>query len=104
PGDAAATAASGSEVITRALPVGADGQVGDGASAELVELAARFDALAVGPGLGRGDAVADLVRGLLDSVAAPVVLDADGLNALGGKLAPLCHRRDAGRDTVLTPH
>ena len=34
----------------------------------------------------------------------PLVLDADGLNALAGDLAPLRARRADGRATVLTPH
>jgi NAD(P)H-hydrate epimerase len=64
----------------------------------------RFRAVAVGPGLGAGDRVQELVRDLLARAAAPVVLDADGLNALAGDLAPLEARRADGRVTVLTPH
>jgi len=48
--------------------------------------------------------VGDLVRDVLARSAAPVVLDADGLNALGGDVAPLAARQAAGRATVLTPH
>ncbi|HZJ48303.1 MAG TPA: NAD(P)H-hydrate epimerase, partial [Acidimicrobiia bacterium] len=60
--------------------------VGDGdrfvtadASAVL-QAAARYDVLAVGPGLGPVDA--GFVHGLLEGWDGPIVLDADGLNAL----------------------
>jgi ADP-dependent NAD(P)H-hydrate dehydratase / NAD(P)H-hydrate epimerase len=55
--------------------------------------------VAVGPGIGRHPDTADLVRRLLSEAARPIVVDADGLNAV----AP------AGADTfphdaVITPH
>ena len=53
----------------------------------------------LGPGLGRGDAAAAFARGVLEAVALPVVLDADGLNAYAGALDAL-----TGRAAVLTPH
>jgi hydroxyethylthiazole kinase-like uncharacterized protein yjeF len=61
----------------------------------------RADALALGPGLGRGDAPRRLVVRALREVMVPVVLDADGLNVLSGDTTPL-ERRAAV--TVLTPH
>lgn len=60
------------------------------------------DVLALGPGLGRGADMSALVRALLRETALPVVLDADGLNALAGNLSALDARR--GRVTILTPH
>ena len=60
------------------------------------------DVLALGPGLGRGEGVSTLVRALLREAEMPVVLDADGLNALAGDLSALAARR--GRAPVLTPH
>jgi hydroxyethylthiazole kinase-like uncharacterized protein yjeF len=64
-------------------------------------LAARANALVVGAGLGRAaDAVA-LVRRLCREFEGPLVLDADGLNALGTDLAFL-HERES--PTILTPH
>jgi len=80
----------------------ADGSLGDGAAAEVIELARGADAVALGPGLGRGPSVAAFVRDLVVGLPEkPVVLDADGLNALApfeagfpGRTAPL----------VLTPH
>ena len=60
------------------------------------------DVLALGPGLGRGKETEQLVHALLWQVKEPLVLDADGLNALQGCTERLCDRR--GRVTILTPH
>jgi len=61
----------------------------------------RADALALGPGLGRGDEQHDLVTRVLDEVDLPIVLDADGLNVLVRHTKPLERR---ARPTVITPH
>ena len=63
---------------------------------------AECDALALGPGLGRSEQVSELVCTLLREAKQPVVLDADGINALEGHIDSLDVRRD--RVTVLTPH
>ena len=60
------------------------------------------DVLALGPGLGRAEGAADLARSLLTRAERPVVLDADGINALEGHIDVLDARR--GRVTILTPH
>ena len=60
------------------------------------------DVLALGPGLGRSADVRALVGALLRETEQPVVLDADGLNALAEDMAALAARR--GRVTILTPH
>ena len=63
---------------------------------------AECDVLALGPGLGRSEQVTELVCTLLREAEQPVVLDADGINALEGHIDSLDVRR--GRVTVLTPH
>lgn len=63
----------------------------------VVEAAGRYDVLAVGPGLGPVDE--RFVVGLLERWDGPVVLDADGLNAISD---PAALTREA--DTVVTPH
>ncbi len=67
----------------------------------LLEAIERADAVAVGPGLTRDTSTAKLVRSIVARAPAPIVLDADGLNAFEGDLETL-RRREAG--TVLTPH
>jgi hydroxyethylthiazole kinase-like uncharacterized protein yjeF len=67
----------------------------------VLELAARARAVVAGPGLGRAPAVTALVDALVRGVEAPLVLDADALFALAGRLETLAER--AGT-TALTPH
>ena len=62
----------------------------------LVAAAERAGAVAVGPGLGRGEQRRVLVRELLERIDLPAVVDADALFGL----EPVS--RDA--PTVLTPH
>jgi ADP-dependent NAD(P)H-hydrate dehydratase / NAD(P)H-hydrate epimerase len=84
-------ASARAELMTEALPADP--------LARCLELAARMDAVVVGPGLG-GDAAA-LARGITAGATGPLVIDADGLNALAPASA---HVWPAGRPTVLTPH
>ena len=58
------------------------------------------DAMLIGCGLGRGWQTDALVRNLL-TIEKPLVLDADGLNALSGR-EELLQKRAA--PTILTPH
>jgi hydroxyethylthiazole kinase-like uncharacterized protein yjeF len=60
----------------------------------------RCHAVVVGPGLGRAEGTDVEVRRLIGSSLVPVVVDADGLNALGRVDATLSARSPV----VLTPH
>jgi hydroxyethylthiazole kinase-like uncharacterized protein yjeF len=91
PGEGGAAAVAGSEVITKDLAEVTD-------ALHDVE---RFRAVVVGPGLGRDDRVVAGVRELVAKAPVPLVLDADGLNALSGDLSPLEAR---GEPTIVTPH
>lgn len=64
--------------------------------------AADSDAVLVGPGLGRASRAQRLVLGLAEELEGPLVLDADGINALEKHMDILEGRRD--RVTILTPH
>ena len=71
------------------------------------EAADRCRAVVTGPGLGRSDSVTAAVTALLEAVDLPVVVDADGLNALASLESTDALRGVlAGRTgaTVLTPH
>lgn len=63
---------------------------------EALDAAGRALALALGPGLGRGEEQRELVRRLLAETDVPAVVDADALH----ELEPL----ERGAGTVLTPH
>jgi NAD(P)H-hydrate epimerase len=67
----------------------------------LLGLAEGKAAVAIGPGLGTHPSTRDLVRELVVRLPIPLVVDADGVNALAG--ADDCLRRAAG-PRVLTPH
>ena len=55
----------------------------------------------VGPGLGKDPGSFELAREVVAKIEAPLVLDADGLNAFAGRLGELASRP---APTVLTPH
>ena len=69
--------------------------------ADVEEMAERAGAVVLGPGLGRTEGAQEFARGVAVAVAAPLLVDADGLNAHAGRLE-LFRERDA--PTVLTPH
>jgi NAD(P)H-hydrate epimerase len=76
--------------------------------ANVVDLAGAgesFDVWAIGPGLGRSEGVAELVARLYRDVPRPMVVDADGLNALAAALKrnPQALNKPAA-PRVLTPH
>ena len=68
---------------------------------DILEKAKGCDAALIGPGLGRAPKTEKLVRSLLEDLEIPVVLDADGINALAGHMNSLDKRKAL---TVLTPH
>ncbi len=88
------------EVMTLPCP-DLEGALTTEAAAGIVEASARVGAVVIGPGLGRAETSAQLVRDLLDELDVPVVLDADGLWALNGQLASIGSRKPP---TILTPH
>lgn len=67
----------------------------------ILDRAAGCDAVLIGPGLGRKPETETLVLRLLEELEVPVVLDADGINALAGHIDVLDGRK---APTVLTPH
>lgn len=59
-------------------------------------------ALAIGPGIDRRPAGVTVVQTLIETVSAPLVIDADGLHALAQDLSVLRRKRSA--NIILTPH
>lgn len=68
---------------------------------DVEEMAERAGAVVLGPGLGRAEGAQEFARGVAVAVEAPLLVDADGLNAHAGRLE-LFSEREA--PTVLTPH
>ncbi len=69
--------------------------------ADVEEMAERAGAVVLGPGMGRAEGAQEFARSVAVAVEAPLLVDADGLNAHAGRLE-LFRERDA--PTVLTPH
>ncbi len=67
----------------------------------LLALAEARDVVALGPGIGTDAETVALVRALAPALARPLVLDADGLNALASDPSRLKARR---HPTIVTPH
>jgi hydroxyethylthiazole kinase-like uncharacterized protein yjeF len=73
-------------------------------SAPFLEATGKCRAMVVGPGLGTGAATQEEIRAVIAAAPHPLVIDADGITALGDVKAAraLLARRD--HPTILTPH
>ena len=89
------------EVMTLSLPATESGSVDGSAFDFVVERSEDMSALVVGPGLMTNPRTIELVHRLIQHVDAPIVLDADGLNALAQDLTILDGRL---AQLLLTPH
>jgi NAD(P)H-hydrate epimerase len=90
------------EAMTEPLPEEELGKLGQAALERILEIGQGKKALAVGPGISNSEGTRSLVRNLLGRMRdKPVVIDADGLNALAD--APETLNTLAGR-AILTPH
>ncbi|HZP47962.1 MAG TPA: NAD(P)H-hydrate dehydratase [Vicinamibacterales bacterium] len=92
-------AAMGAEYMTEPLDESSDG-IAIAEVERILEMAR--DVIAIGPGLGQAASTQDLVRQLVDRATAPLVIDADGLNAFAADPDRLAGRE--GRDVIITPH
>jgi ADP-dependent NAD(P)H-hydrate dehydratase / NAD(P)H-hydrate epimerase len=88
------------EVMSVACP-GGDGCLVPASAKAVLGVFERAAAGVLGPGLGRDPGTVELVRSLVGRIEAPLVLDADGLNAVAGRLELLAGR---AAPTILTPH
>jgi len=102
----AAVAQGRPELMTEPLPVDAAGGLEKDAASRAAALARARSALAIGPGLGQDAGAREFVRVVLRAYPGPVIVDADGLNALAATArsprATDVLRREA--PVVVTPH
>jgi len=61
----------------------------------------KINVLAIGPGISVDDEISKLVRALITESKVPLVIDADGINAIAGRTDIL---RKAKAPIILTPH
>jgi ADP-dependent NAD(P)H-hydrate dehydratase / NAD(P)H-hydrate epimerase len=78
-----------------------EGTLGIGSEIELLSAAEKMTAVAIGPGLSTHFETAQVVRNLVPRISVPLVIDADGLNALVGFTDLL---KEARVPLILTPH
>jgi len=89
------------EVMTSLLPETVDGTLDESALDRILSLAADKKCIALGPGLGTAEETSNLVRRLVAESPVPLIIDADGLNCLAGRLDAVANARVP---VVLTPH
>jgi NAD(P)H-hydrate epimerase len=89
------------ETMTCPLPETSSQSLSESAFDDIAEMAKRMHALAVGPGLSTNTETQQLVRRLVSELKLPMVIDADGLNALAEHTDAL---RSRGAPTIISPH
>jgi ADP-dependent NAD(P)H-hydrate dehydratase len=88
--------------MTYPLPRNEDGMIQLGTARPILErLIKTASVIAVGPGLGQSEDVRQLLRFLITSAGKPLVIDADGLNALVGQTELLS---GLNHPVIVTPH
>ena len=94
------------EVMAEPLASTAAGAIGKDALDRALALAESCVAVVLGPGLGQEAETREFVREFVARCPRPLVVDADGLNALGATFDPAVPSRppERGRAMVLTPH
>ncbi|MCD8145551.1 MAG: NAD(P)H-hydrate dehydratase [Oscillospiraceae bacterium] len=90
------------EAMPSPLPDDEAGRLTESALMPVLQKLAECDVALLGPGLGRSEGVNALVRNILQTVQYPIILDADGLNAIASHIGLLDARREC--PTILTPH
>ncbi|MFH1552561.1 MAG: NAD(P)H-hydrate dehydratase [Candidatus Omnitrophota bacterium] len=89
------------EVMTLPLAETENHSLSPKAKGSILDFSKKCDVVVIGPGLGGDRQTRILVKELIEEIESPVVLDADGINALEGDLEPLIKRNSR---TVITPH
>ena len=89
--------------LTVPLAEDSSGRIGAAASREILELASSNTVVACGPGWGRSADLQNLALTLYTQLPQPLVIDADGLNALS-RLSGGLPTTDIPGPRVLTPH
>lgn len=89
------------EVMTLPLPESEKGCLALSAEKEILDATVGKRALAIGPGLSQDSEAQTLVRNLVAKIPLPMVIDADGLNAIAKDLS--CLKQKKGM-LILTPH
>ena len=90
------------EVIFVSLGETRTGSIAQAAAGSLLQ-EIRYDAIAIGPGLTTDEETVKVVRFVLEKTPKPLLIDADGLNALEGRFADVV-KASMVKEIVVTPH
>lgn len=93
--------ATATEIITLPMLETISRSLSEDAFPALMEQVARCDVVALGPGMSQHPETVSLICRLVREIDRPLVLDADGINAIASDFSALFDRRPP---TVLTPH
>jgi len=89
------------EIITKPLKETPNGLLDLSSISSVVKGIEESDVVAIGPGCGNSNELFELVKQVINTSNSPVVIDADGLNALAKNIEVL---KDNKSQIVLTPH
>ena len=89
------------EATIQPLTTDANGMLTQNAIPEILRAAKQANCVLIGCGLGQSDEVRAVVRAIIPQIECPIILDADGLNAIVSGIDIL---RKAKSKVVLTPH
>lgn len=89
------------EVMPNPLEETADQTISRKARKEIDRFVRWSDFVILGPGLGRNEETDELILELVESIKKPMLIDADGLNALATDPRVVRKRK---AETILTPH
>ena len=94
--------ASTTEVLNKIAPVIPEVTHVDFNLSTILEESLNSSVLVIGPGLTCEEEIKSLVEALITKANVPIVLDADGINALAGDKKEII--KAAKKDIILTPH
>jgi len=89
------------EAITIPVPQTENGSISLKAYTKIMDEIKKVDVVAIGPGMSQHPETQKLVRKVVENANAPLLVDADGINALVGYTKVLKKRK---KPTVITPH
>ena len=92
------------EAMVLPLPETKESSLSDAAYSKIIAFSKKCSAVAIGPGLSQDKHTQALIKRLVKDIRLPMVVDADGLNALAGNLNIFRTPNPEPRTFVITPH
>ncbi len=92
---------SSDEVIVSPLKETDDGFISADNFKRIIELTEKAKVVVIGPGLGRKKDTQSLVFELIQKIDKPLIIDADGINAVSEDKK---HLKNIKKDAIITPH